>query len=478
MKAVHKKSIDPAVNQVLVAAYRSQTPLIWDRAEALQPQCGFGRLAICCSDCQEGPCRTNPFAQETQHTICGQDNQALLTGKFLKKAADGAVALTQLAGQSGSGFGAEAIRQLVVTDDEMPVFTDGPGRLQTIGRCTNAALAELGRYQRETGGAWQPAVVGVNLGVLPADTVNIVFHGHVDRQVVAQFKAAAQAENIAVTLAGMCGNEFSGSLQLPVVTNYDSQEAPLLTGRVDLLVLGRQCVLPSLRQLAGQQGIAVLQATPAIDYQAAVHAARQASRRRPRAATAPSAVTEAWIGYTADNSAALLARVAEQYEQGQLQGIVYLGGCGLVANTQDEQPVKLAAALVAAGYLVVTAGCAGTALAKAGLCRPDWRHGDYPLQAVLPASVPPVLHLGSCHDAGELLGLAAVLPPRLPLAAVFPEINHNKVLATAVGFAAAGIPAWLGYDAIPGNAALPGSNIRPLPAVPELLQALAAAAGK
>ncbi len=476
MKAVHKKSIDPAVNQTLVAAYRSQTPLIWDRAEAMQPQCGFGRLAICCSDCQEGPCRTNPFAQVPQQTICGWDNEALEAGRFLQKAADGAWALTKLAGQAGAAFRDEVLRELVVSADEMPVFADMAERLQTIGRCTNAALADLARYQRAAAGSWQPAVVGINLGVLPADTVNIVFHGHVDRRVVAGFKAAAGKENIAVTLAGMCGNEYSGSLQLPVVTNYDSQEAPLLTGLVDLLVLGSQCVLPSLCRLAEQRGIAVLQATPAIDYIAAVLAARQASRRRSGVTTVPPVVNEAWIGYTADNSADLLAQVAEQYRQGQLKGVVYLGGCGVVANTQDEQPVQLAVALVEAGYLVVTGGCAGTALAKAGLCRPDWRNGDYPLRGVLPANVPPVLHLGSCHDAGELLGMAAVLPPQLPLAAVFPEINHNKVLATAIGFAAAGIPAWLGYESIPGNAALPDYNIRPLPALPELLQALAAAA--
>ncbi|HWR07605.1 hypothetical protein [Sporomusa sp.] len=481
MKEVHKKSIDPAVNQALVTAYRSKTPLIWDRAEAMQPQCGFGRLAICCSDCQDGPCRTNPLSEEAQQTICGRDKYDLVAGHFLQKAADGALALTKLAGQSGTGFRDEAIRQLAVSDDEMMVFEDIAERLNVIGRCTNAALADLCQYQREAGGDWQPAVVGVNLGVLQAESVNIVFHGHVDRQVVAGFKAAAHNENIAVTLAGMCGNEFSGSFPLPVVTNYDSQEAPLLTGLVDLLVIGSQCVMPSLRKLAGQRGIAVLRATPAAtatEYKAAVLAAHQACQRRKSTPVCPAAYSNACIGYTADNSVAVFEHVVKQYEQGKIQGVVYLGGCGVVANTQDEQPVRLAAALIDAGYLVITAGCAGTALAKAGMCQPAWRNGDYTLCGVLPPDVPPVLHLGSCHDAGELLGIAALLQQRLPLAAVFPEINHNKVLATAIGFSVAGIHTWLGYEPIPDDAVLPGSSILPLPAVPELLQALMEAAKK
>jgi hypothetical protein len=46
MKQVHKKSDDEAVNQLLVAAYRQRTDLAWDRAEAQQPQCGFGQLGI------------------------------------------------------------------------------------------------------------------------------------------------------------------------------------------------------------------------------------------------------------------------------------------------------------------------------------------------------------------------------------------------------------------------------------------------
>ena len=61
MKQIHKKSADPAVNSLLVQAKRSGVELSWDRAETQQPQCGFGRLNLCCTDCGDGPCRISPF---------------------------------------------------------------------------------------------------------------------------------------------------------------------------------------------------------------------------------------------------------------------------------------------------------------------------------------------------------------------------------------------------------------------------------
>ncbi|TCL37697.1 prismane/CO dehydrogenase family protein [Anaerospora hongkongensis] len=470
MKNVYKKSQDSAVNQVLAAAYRSRTPLIWDRAEAMQPQCGFGRLAICCTDCQEGPCRTNPFSAEQQQTICGRDKQELAARSFLRKASDGALALTKLAAQyePGCSFYDEAVSQLAVSDDEMLAFADTTERLATIGRCTNTVLEQISQ-SRQAAGSGVPAAVGINLGVLRADAVNIVFHGHVDWQYVLGVQAAARDAAIPVQFSSLCGNELNGNLPLPLLTNYDSQEVPLLTGLVDLIVIGGQCVLPSLVKLAASRKIPVVKAAAkTVDYAAVIQSAWQAYKNRSSiAAAVPAVSNEAYIGFTIDNSAELFQRVTEQFRQGSLQGVVYLGGCGSVANTQDAQPVQLAAALVEAGYLVITGGCAGTALAKAGLCQADGKN-----------EVPPVLHIGSCHDAGEFLRIAAYLQQNnVPVKALFPEINHNKVLATALGFAAAGIPSWLGFEAVPDEV-YEKAELLPLPEAAELLQTLRKGAGK
>lgn len=458
MKEVRKKSIDAAVNQVLKAAYRQQVPLVWDRAEPMQPQCGFGRLALCCTSCQEGPCRINPFGEADQETICGRTGHDLVTDSCLKKASDGALALAKLAVESGNDAGGELIRQVLTADDEMIFSESADDRLQAIGLAANAALEALRQSQDDSAGAWQSAVTEVNLGVLKADSINIIFHGHVSPNKLAGVKAAAEGINSPVNLVAMCGNEFSAGFLLPVLTNYASQETPLLTGAVDLLVIGNQCVMPSLINLADRRGIAIVRAAllrEASDFQAAILQAQHSFQRRAgRTAAIPPVKSPVYAGYTLANSRTLFQTLADAYTAGKVRGIIYLGGCGSIKNTQDAKPVQLAAELISAGYFVITSGCAGTALAKAGLCHPGWNNGDYPLNNILPPEIPPVLNIGSCHDAGEMLRIAEVLRQKsTPVFAVFPEVAHNKTLAVAVGFTAAGINTWLGFESFfAGNA--------------------------
>ena len=34
---------------------------VWDRYDTQDPHCGFGRLGLCCKNCNLGPCRIDPF---------------------------------------------------------------------------------------------------------------------------------------------------------------------------------------------------------------------------------------------------------------------------------------------------------------------------------------------------------------------------------------------------------------------------------
>ncbi|MHC4389123.1 MAG: anaerobic carbon-monoxide dehydrogenase catalytic subunit, partial [Planctomycetota bacterium] len=43
----------------------------WDRLELQQPQCGFGKLGVCCRICTMGPCRIDPFGEGPQLGVCG-----------------------------------------------------------------------------------------------------------------------------------------------------------------------------------------------------------------------------------------------------------------------------------------------------------------------------------------------------------------------------------------------------------------------
>ena len=42
-----KRTVDPASQKILDCACDGTVDLAWDRLEAQQPQCGFGRMGIC-----------------------------------------------------------------------------------------------------------------------------------------------------------------------------------------------------------------------------------------------------------------------------------------------------------------------------------------------------------------------------------------------------------------------------------------------
>jgi len=58
---MNQKSVDPATLEMLQIAENQHFETVWDRWEEQQPQCGFGKLGVCCRICNMGPCRIDPF---------------------------------------------------------------------------------------------------------------------------------------------------------------------------------------------------------------------------------------------------------------------------------------------------------------------------------------------------------------------------------------------------------------------------------
>jgi carbon-monoxide dehydrogenase catalytic subunit len=65
------KSTDPAVQEMIAKAESMNVVTVWDRYEAMQPQCGFGDTGLCCRNCLQGPCRIDPFGDGPDKGICG-----------------------------------------------------------------------------------------------------------------------------------------------------------------------------------------------------------------------------------------------------------------------------------------------------------------------------------------------------------------------------------------------------------------------
>ncbi|HEY8393453.1 MAG TPA: anaerobic carbon-monoxide dehydrogenase catalytic subunit [Thermaerobacter sp.] len=64
-------SMDPAVCQMVEKARELGVETVWDRYQAMLPQCGFGETGLCCRHCLQGPCRIDPFGDGPQKGICG-----------------------------------------------------------------------------------------------------------------------------------------------------------------------------------------------------------------------------------------------------------------------------------------------------------------------------------------------------------------------------------------------------------------------
>ena len=92
MSKIEEKSIDIATQEVLKKAKEENIKTTWDRLESQQQQCGFGQLGLCCTICNMGPCRIDPFGEGAQAGVCGADADTITARNLARKIAVGASA--------------------------------------------------------------------------------------------------------------------------------------------------------------------------------------------------------------------------------------------------------------------------------------------------------------------------------------------------------------------------------------------------
>jgi carbon-monoxide dehydrogenase catalytic subunit/CO dehydrogenase/CO-methylating acetyl-CoA synthase complex beta subunit len=85
-------TVDPAALEMLPLAQRIDMKTMWDRADSMQPQCGFGESGLCCRICLQGPCRINPFGKEPQRGICGAKDYTIVVRNLIRMMAGGCAA--------------------------------------------------------------------------------------------------------------------------------------------------------------------------------------------------------------------------------------------------------------------------------------------------------------------------------------------------------------------------------------------------
>jgi len=101
-----KRSVDAAAQKMIACACDAGIDISWDRLEAQEPQCGFGRLGICCRHCTMGPCRIDPFGEGPEKGVCGATADTIVARGLLRALLGGAAA--------HSDHGREIIHALVL----------------------------------------------------------------------------------------------------------------------------------------------------------------------------------------------------------------------------------------------------------------------------------------------------------------------------------------------------------------------------
>ncbi|NWF91701.1 MAG: hypothetical protein HXY46_02190 [Syntrophaceae bacterium] len=510
MEFVQRKTADSAVEHFLREAEEKGVSLVWDRYEDSLPQCGFCETGLNCRDCLQGPCISHPFRDQNKVGVCGKDKDVLGVHSFLRLVLQGAMGYLDQLSDFVRGVGAGEVspkrreetkrilkeirsfledgatdamkrfpQNLFETWKKMDIYPDGMGRAlfkvsqkldggtgtveDTLLWAFKAALAGCaaqilqGRLKTAVFGEPGASEVEVNFGTLQKDTANIILYGHFSPLLKRRIAEAAKGKK--VNILGVCTDPFLPPYTFPAVTNYGSQEVPLMTGAVSLVVAGDQCVNPSLMELASLYKVGVV-STEILNRGKVSDLARKIveraqeeyhTRREKGSMDIPGIKESAVMGFSIKDLT--LKKVVEALGQGKIKGIVLLAGCNNVKFTQDQEIISIARTLLRNDVFCLSEGCASVSLAKYGLLNPKQREascgkGLLSLLSSLGKNFPAVVDLGSCENgtvSDFLISLANTGKKairELPVVACFPEANRAKAVVRAAWTVAMGIPTY------------------------------------
>jgi len=331
-----------------------------------------------------------------------------------------------------------------------------------------------------------PKMSQMNLGVLKADQVNIILHGH-NPMLSEVIVAAAQDPDLlrlaeahgatGINLAGLCctGSEVLMRKGIPMAGNHLMQELVIVTGAVELMVVDYQCIMPAVTETAKCYHTKIVSTFDKAKFPGAQHisfdpehgieigkqivrlAVENFPQRVASKVNIPVEPVEMMTGFSIEAILQALGGtpqpLIDAIVKGQIRGAVGIVGCNNPKIKQDLGHTELTRRLIENDILVVVTGCAAVADGKAGLMTPAAADKAGPgLSAICKAlGIPPVLHLGSCVDNTRITVLAAALAnalgvdiSALPLAGAAPEWYSEKAVAIGVYVVASGIYTVLG----------------------------------
>ena len=347
-------------------------------------------------------------------------------------------------------------------------------------------------------GTPKPIETEANLGVMVAENVNIVVHGHDPSLSEMICEYADDPEMIAyakemgakgITVSGVCctSNEVAMRRGIPMAGNFLQQENVVLTGACEAIVVDVQCIFPALGPLSKcfhtkfitTSPIAQMPDSDFIRFHADT-AAENAKmivktaienfkNRKPELVYIPDMKQKATVGYSVEAIVKALDGVAnsqvdemgttkpllECITSGVIRGAVAMVGCNNPKIRPDTAHIELMKKLIANDVIIIASGCSAQAAAKAGLMDKAAKDlcGAGLKRVCELADIPPVLHMGSCVDISRMMVLASELAKdsglnisQLPVVGCAPEWMSEKAVSIGNYVVATGIDTFLGVD--------------------------------
>jgi carbon-monoxide dehydrogenase catalytic subunit len=521
MEYIQKKTADRAVERFLPKASERGISLVWDRYEGQIPVCGFGEAGLCCVDCLQGPCISHPFRDSSKMGVCGKDKDAFASQSLLRMVLHGTTTcldqvsdfargveageitpknkaktdqilkeIRLLLVEGGKGMKKEFPKNVVHRWEECGIFPEGIARdlfrayqtlnggvgdgEETLLRAFKASLLGCmaqrlqGSLKRAVFGNTVPTQVEVNLGSLNNKLPTILLYGHLSP--ILKGKIAEEAKRKNVRVLGVCTDPLLPPHRFPPVTSYGSQEIPLMTGAVDLIVAGDHWVNPSLPAIAKEWDIPVIPKEGlkngsnknGFAREIVEKATKSFDIRRQIPRDVPEVRESAVMGFSAEK--VNMQKILAALHSGTVKGIAILSGSNNVKYSQDREVVALAQEFLRNDILCVSEGEASVSLAKYGFLNPDKNDHDIGkgLSALLLSlgnEIPSVLDFGSSENGGVtdfLLSMARVGKNdirEIPVRACFAEANRSSEAAQALGMVAMGVPTYF-WPALPVTGSL------------------------
>lgn len=334
-----------------------------------------------------------------------------------------------------------------------------------------------------------PVQSEANLGVMKADHVNLVIHGH-EPILSEMIVAVAQTKEMhdyalskgakGLQLSGICctANEVLQRHGVPLCGTFLQQELAIITGACDAMVVDIQCIMQNVANVAKcfhtkvitTHPIAKMEPDNVIHIEFDEHHAMEDAKRIVKLAidNFENRGSDVMIPKQKGIQVAGFGVESIQYHlggtfrgsyytlndniiNGRIRGIAGVVGCNNARTRHNEGHIQVVKELIKNDVIVLTTGCNGIACAMEGLLTPESAAvfcGPGLTEVCETVGIPPVLHMGSCVDNSRILLAATEVVKAgglgndisdLPAAGSAPEWMSEKAISIGHYFVASGV---------------------------------------